>query len=237
MIKRIRFATRHPQRPGEDFADRWRSVFAAAREAPVDVRPLHAAVCICLPEILPHPVHDGVGIEWFSDSGHLDRYQQWLGSPCGGSAAGRLEAAVDIAASPVLLADEFVLRGDAWLDERWRRGGEKVKHMALARRAEGLTQAEFSERWKGRAGTISTGAGPAVPIPERARGLAYVQNHPRRGAGVNPYDALNEVYFDDVDSLQARIDWFDRNLRGRAEADLVSQSWFVAAGEELLWSN
>ncbi len=237
MIKRIRFATRHPELPGEDFADRWRSVFALTSEAPVNVRAARSAVCTSLPEILPRPVHDGVGIEWFRDIGHLGRFQQWLASPAGGPVTGRLEAAVDIAASPVMLADELVMRGDAWLDERWRRGGEKVKHMALARRAEGLTEAEFSERWKGRAGTISTGTGAAVPIPERARGLAYVQNHPRRGTGVNPYDALNEVYFDDVDSLQARIDWFDQNLRDRAEADLVSRSWFVAASEELLWSS
>jgi hypothetical protein len=109
--------------------------------------------------------------------------------------------------------------------------------MALARRAAGLTPGEFSERWKGRAGTISSGAGPPITIPERARGLAYVQNHPRAGTGVNAYDALNEVYFDDVDALRARIEWFDQNLRDRAEADLVSESWFVAASEEMLWSS
>jgi hypothetical protein len=237
VIKRIRFATRLPELPSGDFPGSWPRAVAAGSDAPAGVRPLRAAVCTSLPEILAAPVHDGVAIEWFRDVPHLDRFQHWLASPAGEPVMERLEAAVDIPASPVLLADELVLRGAPWLDERWRRGGRTVKHMALARRADGLTQAEFSERWKGRAGTISTAAGPVVAIPERARGLAYVQNHPRADSGVNPYDALNEVYFDDIDSLQSRIEWFDQNLRGEAETDLVSQSWFVAVSEDLLWSS
>jgi hypothetical protein len=128
------------------------------------------------------------------------------------------------------------MRGADWLEHRWRDGGVKLKHMAIARRAGGLTPAEFSERWRSRAGQLRRpGAAQVVVIPDEARGRAYVQNHPRvRATGEWAYDALNEVYFDDVESLRTRIKWFQENLRDQAEDDLVSRSWFVAVQEEIL---
>ena len=69
------------------------------------------------------------------------------------------------------------MRGATWLDQRWREGGESLKHMAIARRAAGLTPAEFSDAVE------ETGAGKvgrAIVIPDGRAGQAYVQNHPVR---------------------------------------------------------
>ena len=136
----------------------------------------------------------------------------------------------------MIVADEFVLRGADWLERRWRGGGTKLKHMAIAVRASGLTPAEFSQAWRSRAGQIRRpGAADVTVIPNDARGHAYVQNHPQpRTAGEWAYDAVNEVYFDDLESLRTRITWLRENLSGQAEADLVRQSWFIAAQETVL---
>jgi hypothetical protein len=234
VIKRIRFATsRHGLAPGA-FAEAWRQAVGAAADAPDGARPSRIAACTALPDIIAGPKHDGIGLEWFSDVGHLARYEEWLGAAAARPLARQLEEAVELDASPVVIADELVLRGADWLTQRWQEVGEKLKHMAIARRAAGLTPEEFSDRWKGRAGTIQR-PGEAVVIPDEARGKAYVQNHPRPGAaGGWAYDALNEVYFDDIGSLRARIDFFRENMTGQAEADLVSDAWFVAAREEVL---
>jgi hypothetical protein len=184
--------------------------------APPESRPRRVALCTSLPEVLPEPVTKSIGIEWFDDPEHLARFQRWhADGPAGGA----------------LVADELVLRGADWLDERWRRGGPTLKHMAIATRAAGLSAEEFSSLWKTRAGIVG-----GATIPDRARGCAYVQNHPRPSLSASSYDAFNEVYFDDLDSLRFRVDWFAENLRGQAEADLVGESWFVAAREEVLWA-
>src|SRR5262249_54026217 len=121
---------------------------------------------------------------------------------------------------------EHVLRGQEWLQQRWREGGEKLKHMAIARRADGLTPAQFSDRWKSRAGKVGQ-----VAIPEPARGLAYVQNHPVPvGDGPWAYDALNEVYFDDLEGVRTRMAFF---ADSPSEDDLVGANWFVVAREEV----
>jgi hypothetical protein len=199
-----------------------RIVFALAEEvresvgAPPGVRPRRVVLCSSLPDVLPDPVTSSIGIEWFDDPDHLDRFEHWQAGGDAGEA---------------LVADELVLRGGEWLDERWRVGGERLKHMAIASRAAGLTAEEFSRRWKGHAGTVGH-----VTIPDRARGCAYVQNHPRPRRSPASYDALNEVYFDDLDSLRFRIDWFAENLQGQPETELVRESWFVAAREEILWA-
>jgi hypothetical protein len=108
--------------------------------------------------------------------------------------------------------------------------------MAIAVRADGLTPAEFSARWRDHAGRVRRpGAASASVIPESARGRAYVQNHPcPRTTGEWAYDALNEVYFDDEEGLRARIDWFRENLSGQADGDLFGRSWFIAAREEVV---
>jgi hypothetical protein len=111
-----------------------------------------------------------------------------------------------------LIVSESVLRGRDWLDRRWESGGERLKHMALAVRADGLTREEFSGRWRAHAGTAG-----GVRIPDEARGLAYVQNHVLSegwdGAGLDAvnFDAVNEVYFDDLAGLRQRVGWFAAN--------------------------
>src|SRR5438552_3099511 len=87
--------------------------------------------------------------------------------------------------TPRMVAEEHVMRGAQWLEQRWQDGGPKLKHMAIALRAEGLTQAQFHDLWRSRAGKVGT-----TPIPEDAKGLAYVQNHPLpRPDGDWAYDA------------------------------------------------
>lgn len=224
MIKRIRFATR----AGTDFPAAWRTAVAAALAAPPDARPSRVAVCTTLPDFTPEPPYDGVGLEWFADREHLLRFESWLSSPAGERVGDSLGAAVVVADSPVVVAEEHILRGVDWLGERWRTGGERLKHMAVARRADGLSPAQFRERWKGRAGKVGT-----VVIPDEARGTAYTQNHPlpdRQWA----YDAVNEVHVADVAGLRARIAFFAEKMTPAAEADLVRESWFLAAREEVL---
>jgi hypothetical protein len=230
VIKRIRFATR--ARPDNHFSSTWREAVAAALSAPPEVRPLRVVSCSVLPDVTPDHLHDGIGIEWFEDAGHLARFESWLTSPQGEDIDHLLVEVLDLGTSPVLLAEEHVLRGSEWMDERWRRGGATLKHMAIAKRAAGLTPGQFSELWKGRAGKVGT-----VVIPDEARGQAYVQNHPLpRPGGSWAYDALNEVYFevDDLNGLRARIAFFADTMKTNREDDLVSESWFVVAREELL---
>lgn len=223
MIKRISFAAQR-----EDLA------FAAfAGRAPSGVRPSRVVVCTILPELTgPDPRHDGVVIEWFADTAHLRRFQDW------NAPGGRVPW------SPVIVAEEAVLRGAGWLDRRWRDGGDRLKHMALAVRAAGLTPAEFSRAWRSRAGQVRrAGATRVTAIPDEVRGRAYVQNHPDP-AEERAYDAVNEVWFDDLAGLRARVEWFRANLSGPAgpgsaepgpaEADLIRQSWFIAVREHVV---
>jgi EthD domain len=231
VIKRIRFATRTSGVSLDEFCAAWRDAVAGAAKAPPGVRPSRVAVCIALPD-LADPRHDGIGVEWFADGGHLQRFRDWLDTPDGHLLLHRADRIIDRDASPVIVADESVLRGAGWLERRWRDGGEKLKHMAIALRAAELSPAEFSARWRSHAGLLRRSADVTV-IPDDARGRAYVQNHPSpRPVGEWAYDALNEVYFDDAEGLRARIDWFRANPPGTA--DLFRQSWFIAAREEVL---
>ena len=108
--------------------------------------------------------------------------------------------------------------------------------MAIAVRARNLSAREFSERWRSHAGQLGGSAGAAgAVIPDDARGLAYVQDHPcPRPTGEWVYDGLNEVWFDDVEALRTRIGWFREKLLDHRDDDLVRQSWFIAAREEVV---
>ncbi|SEG83918.1 hypothetical protein SAMN04489712_116101 [Thermomonospora echinospora] len=237
MIRRIRFATRRDDVPPGAFADAWPGAVAAAAQAPPGVRPVRLAACTTLPEFTsPEPRHDGIGIEWFTSAGHLRRFLTWLGTSEGRAVPDSFGRVAAPGTSPVVVGTEAVLRGAEWLDARWRDGGVKLKHMAIAVRAAGLTPAEFSERWRGHAGRVRrSGGGEAVPIPAEARGLAYVQSHPcPRTAGEWAYDALNEVYFEDPGGLRTRVEWFRENVRDGADGDLFGRSWFLAAREQVV---
>ncbi len=239
MIKRIRFATRAPGLSPDAFLDSWRDAVGQVVDAPVEVRPTRAALCHTLPDAVGTDVkHDGVGLEWFSDADHLARYDAWLDTDDGRALTSAIHDVLVPDASPLILADERVMRGADWLEQRWRAGGDKFKHMAVALRATGLSPAEFSELWKSRAGQVRrAGDEKATVIPDVARGLAYVQNHPRpRSTGEWAYDAVNEVYFDDLAGLRLRVDWFRDNLDG-TEDDLVRENWFLVVREEVLFDS
>lgn len=76
-----------------------------------------------------------------------------------------------------------------------------------------------------------------ITIPDQAKGQAYVQNHPLVGAAVTArYAAINEVYFDELEAMRARIAFFAAHDVGRADAELVSEVTFVAVTERLIHS-
>jgi hypothetical protein len=235
MIKRVWFATRRPGVSPQAFAGPWRRAVGAAADAPPTDRPVRITVCCTLPGPGAAPRHDGLGIEWFSDRAHLERFTGWSdghdttsGSP--------LAHILDPAASPVEVFDEVVMRGADWLGQRWGGGTPRFKHMAVARRAPGLSPEEFSQRWRGRAGVLRVGSGATVAIPDEARGTAYVQNHPvSPAAGDRPYDAFNEVYFDDAEGLARRVRWFAEHFTGGDDRDLIGEHWFLTGREQVLW--
>ena len=156
MIKGFRFVTRREDVTAEAFAAEWPGAVAAAMQAPPEVRPTRLAVCTVLPESDPGPRHDGVEIGWFDDGPHLRRFRGWVGTSRGWSVLKGLDRVVDFDASPVVVAKETAPRGADWLGHRWRDGGARFKHMAVAVRAEGLTPAEFAERWRAHAGQVRT---------------------------------------------------------------------------------
>lgn len=227
MIKRIRLATSKSGLGPEEFGRRLADGVAAAATAPEAARPARITVATALLDVDPDQEYDGVGLEWFTDQEHLLRYEAWLASPDGQAARQRLGEAADLDASPVVLADERVVRGAGWLEERWQDGGPKIKQLAIATRAAGLTLPQFQELWRSRAGQLG-----ATPIPGEFRGQAYLQNHPLVMDNRDwPYDAVNEVYFDDVDGLLGRMGYFKEHLSD-TEDDLISKGWFLAVREQ-----
>jgi hypothetical protein len=240
MIKRLSFVTRQVGLSVLEFAPSWLRAVAQLRHAPADVLPLRAVACITLHHVAgTEAPHDGISIAWFADQDALSRFEAWLATEQGGAVVAA-EGVVEPSATAVIVAEELVMRGADWLARRWTSGAPKLKHMALARRAEGLSAAEFSARWRGRPGVVGGArATPVITIPDHARGHAYVQNHPLRdaaahGASAARYDAINEVYFDDLVAMQSRIEFFRQHDVGRADADLVSEAIFVAVEERVI---
>lgn len=215
MIKRLTFAST---------ADEGRAAVEELAEllssAPENVRPVRAVSCVAVPELILDQDHAGVTIEWFRDADHIARVDRWLDERA--ASTGR--------DAEVVVAVEHVLRGREWLDARWAEGGPRLKHMAIARRADGLTPAEFSEVWRNRAGRVG-----ATPIPEVAKGCAYAQNHPvDLGDGEWRYDAVNEVWFNDEEALRTRIAWMADAVGSGGDDDFVGSSAFLAVREEII---
>jgi hypothetical protein len=226
MIKQLSFVSRRAQISAADFGAAWVAACARIQAAPANVRPLRAVVCTTAHGVPGTDApHDGLYIDWFDDIEALRRFDAWLGPQAPG--------VVDPGRTLQILVEEAVLRGADWLAQHRTDGALKHMHMALARRAIGLTPSQFSARWRNRAGRIG-GSGVTTPIaiPEAARGRAYIQNHPlasaEREAG---YDAINEVYFDDLESMRARLDFFRDNDPRRADADLVNAAHFMVVTE------
>lgn len=92
--------------------------------------------------------------------------------------------------------------------------GVPYRMLSVARRDPTLTRAEFAERWRAEAGRLGGEA-----IPDDVLGLAYAQLHPV--ADDAPYDAINLVWFDDLDALRRRAEWF----AARAVPDLFAESF------------
>jgi hypothetical protein len=181
---------------------------------PAAIRPLRASLN---KPVEPLAAGTGFFIQWFADSSALAAYEAWE----------RDRRAV----ASVVLVEEVIQRGGEWLERRWYNGGRKWKHVALARRAQGISAAEFSTGWRGHAGSATTKQGGTVAIPESARGLAYVQNHPaHRASGDWLYDAITEVWFDDPQSVQSRVAWFRDNF---VTDDLFGEATFVTLTEDL----
>lgn len=204
-IKRIRFGAE-------------RDVAVHALGAPEDCRPLRVVFCAAVRDLEPDPPYATVAMEWFTDAAHVERFAAWCGEPCAGTHE--------------LLAVEHVLRGAGWLAGRWAAGGTRLKHMAVARRADGIGREEFAREWAGHAGTLG-----GRRIPAAVRGLAYVQNHPLLGTEWC-YDAVNEAWFEDPEGLRARSAWLRSALGagpGRdREGQLFKEHRFLAVEEEVL---
>jgi hypothetical protein len=142
---------------------------------------------------------EGMDVQWFDDVESALANDEWLaGRGLGASPGSRL-----------VVADEVVLRGQRWLAERWASGGERYKMLSFGRRHPDLSPQEFSERWRAEAGQVGGGE-----IPDAVRGQAYAQNHPVLAAEGRewPLDAVNEVWFDRLDDLRRRRDWFAARL-------------------------
>lgn len=224
MIKRIRFVSRRAGLSPDGFAAAFPRAVACMDGVPEPLRPRRGVACTRLVDLGGGSDHDGVSMEWFADLTALRRYEA-VAAP----SVEPLNAAIEPAATVRLIAEELTLRGAAWLADRWTQG-TKFKHMALARRAAGLSPAEFSARWRGKQGTV----GAAISIPEEARGRAYVQNHPLACRREWAYDAVNEVYFDDLDALRARIAFFEPLDVTSAEAGFVRSPRFLAVIEHVV---
>ncbi len=146
-----------------------------------------------------------------------------------------------VAGAPVVVVEEVVLRGADWLAQRWVGGDPRFKHMALAQRRRpprcpSVLGPVAQPRRSGGRGLGRCGTSPATVIPDDVRGRAYVQNHPLpRSDGDWAYDAVNEVYFDDLDGLARRIRWFEDNRVGAQPDELFGASWFLAVRETVLF--
>ena len=128
MIKRIRFATKPPGLSRDAFLAAWRDAVAGVVAAPPEARPIHVTRCITLPDVDGCDAkHDAISLEWFADADHVERYHAWLDAGDGRGVAQRVEAVLDRDASPLLLADEQVMRGADWLEHRWRDSRRQVQ--------------------------------------------------------------------------------------------------------------
>jgi hypothetical protein len=232
VIKRITFGSGGAA-VDDDLVARGRRAVERCGDAPPAGRPVRVTLGIGIPNTATgESPHDLVVIEWFETDAGRAQFDRWAASVEDGSPLGAVMIGPDPA---VVVAEEVVLRGAPWLDERWRRGGQELKHMAVARRAEGLEPEEFLRRWRSEAGRVPTANGTPASIPVEVRGRAYVQNHPRpRRSGEWPYDAINEVYLDSPDALERRIEWFRATLPA-ADRLLFRDPWSIAVRETVLF--
>ncbi len=251
VIKVIRFGRRDPAVPLDVAARNWRRVVAEeAMAAPAATRPARVTLATALPSLTLAPDasgaagvagasehhHDFVAITCFPDLDSLERFQAWLEGTGGRGQVGALGEVTAPGSVVTVVADERVVRGADWLAAHRRGGGTAFRHLTLARRAAGLTPAEFSRRWGAHAGQVRP-VGTAAPtvIPASVWGAAYVQNHPRpRAVGEWTYDAVNEVYFETFEGLRERAQWFRAHPPDGSGVDIFGPSTFLAVREQVL---
>jgi hypothetical protein len=194
----------------------WTGVLSAGPDVAAPGRPHRVALSepLDLPG-LPPPRFGAVDIQWFADTKDAQANEAWLR---GADPALCVGSALLGDGSVELIAEEFVLRGQDYYAARWAQGGERYKMMSFGRRNPALTPAEFSVRWRNQAGRLG-----GDDIPEDVRGLAYVQDHPIPSEDREwPLDAVNEVYFERIEHLRRRAEWFaarqEAALRTEAES-------------------
>jgi hypothetical protein len=129
--------------------------------------------------------------------------------------------------SVAVAVEEVVQRGADALAAHRAGGGDGLKMMSFGRRNPALSPAEFAARWRRESGRLG-----GDPIPDELRGFAYAQGHPAPGPDPG-FDAVNEVWFDQLDDLRRRALWFAARP---VPADLWSPSecWSVCLREEPL---
>jgi len=200
-VKVVRFLAGGPSL-AEDLRRRWTAALARDPGArPAVGRPVRLALAVPLDQSELPPRFAAIDLQWFAGVTEALANDAWLGAAdpdlCLGSP-------LFGGSSCQVVADEAVLRGGDYLDARWRLGGERLKMMSFGRRNPRLTPREFSARWRNEAGRLGD-----ERIPDDVRGLAYVQNHPVPLDGHEwPLDAVNEVYFERLDHLRRRAEWF-----------------------------
>lgn len=175
-----------------DLQERWARALEAKRTGLG--RPRRVAVAAPLAGF-PAAPFAAVDVQWFADLIGALANEAWF-----------TEAGPDLAldSGSRVVAEEVVLRGEAYLGERWAAGGDRYKMMSFGKRDPRLTLPEFSARWRSEAGRLGADA-----IPDEVRGLAYVQNHPVPVDDHEwPFDAVNEVWFERLDHLRLRQAWF-----------------------------
>jgi hypothetical protein len=207
--KVVRFVAHRP----EDLRSWWRDVLGA-EGAPVRVE-LSTAITLL---DLPAPSFAAVDVLWFADGAAAADHDAWF-------RANAPAIALDDD-SRALVVEEVVVRGADHLAARRLDGNLGYKMMSFGRRSPDLSRAQFVERWRREAGRMG-----GEVIPDDVRGQAYVQDHPV-GDEV-AFDALNEVWFDRLDDLHRRAEWFAARP---VPADLMdpAQCWSLYLREERL---
>jgi hypothetical protein len=230
-VKILRFldgdAERSPDAP-ESFPAgleaRWVAALDRSPE-PAPGRPVRVALAVPLDlsEVGPPPFA-AIDILWFDGLAEAQVSEAWLAAADPELALGSPSLGTR---SCQVMAEEVVLRGPDYLQSRWDQGGERLKMTSFGKRNPELSLAEFSARWQSQAGRLGD-----EEIPADLRGLAYVQNHPLPlEAHEWPFDAINEVYFEQLDHLQRRRAYFA--ARQHTAARSTSES-FISPTER--WS-
>jgi hypothetical protein len=213
----------------DELKDRWK---AALARGPAEGGPSRVAVAWPLESPAEFAAIDML---WFDAREAALSHDEWIASV---DADLVLEAGTGSGRSCQVVAEEVVLRGPEYLENRWRQGGSRLKMMSFGKRNPALTLAEFSREWRNHSGRLGD-----EEIPAGIRGLAYVQNHPiPHDGGEWPFDAVNEVYFERAEDLERRREYFaarqDAPTRSAADSfispterwSMFVEEWPVEAG-------